>query len=178
MKRFAYISLLLISVTIYSETDLNAQPKAVSSIWSLGGIGLGYEHNIDEKNFFQVDLKADISEIIMGKVWTPGACASFTYNIYFASSDTRDNFRIMYFAGPGAVLGWARDRNMPEGCVFGIKGRVGLEALFERNISISACFAPTVGMHFSKRYDTVHMRLYRNGLIYGFLPEIGIKYSF
>lgn len=169
-------SILLLSVLW--PGDSSAQPKSISSIWSLNGIGLGYEHFMDENSFIQADLRAELTEVFINRKGKAGATASFTWNLVFARKESPNGNTIRYFAGPGAIAGVADDIKAPYGGIFGIKGRLGMECSFERNITLSLCTAPIIGMHTSRKNDVVNMRLYRNGLIYGILPEIGIKYTF
>ena len=158
--------------------DSYAQPKAVSSLWSFNGIGLGYEHMMDEKSFIQADLRAELTEVFINRKGKAGATASFTWNIVFTERTSPNGFTVRYYAGPGAIAGMANDYKTSHGVLFGFKGRVGTECTFDRNITISAAIAPVIGMHTSLKNDVLNMRFYRNGLIYGFLPEIGIKYAF
>ncbi len=178
MKRMIRIlSSVLLFSAICSE-DSSAQPKAVSSIWSLNGIGLGYEHNMDERSFIQADLRAEMTEVFINRKGTAGVTASFTWNIVFARKVSENGNIIRYYAGPGAIAGAANDLKASYGGIFGFKGRLGMECSFERRITLSLCIAPILGMHTSRKNEVMNMRLYRNGLIYGLLPEIGIKYAF
>jgi hypothetical protein len=43
---------------------------------------------------------------------------------------------------------------------------------------VSLSIAPVIGVHFGKEYQTMNMHLYRNGLLYAIMPEIGIRYAF
>ena len=178
MKRsIRILSLSLLLSAVWSGVSF-AQPKSVSSIWSLNGIGLGYEHHMDGQSFIQADLRAEMTEVFINRKGKAGATASFTWNLVFARKVSRNGNTIRYFAGPGAIAGVANDLKAPYGGIFGFKGRLGMECSFERHITLSLCIAPILGMHTSRKEDIVNMRLYRNGLIYGLLPEIGIKYAF
>ena len=91
---------------------------------------------------------------------------------------TRNGNSFNAFAGPGVIIGYAHDFLKDQGYLFGLKGRVGVECRFDRNVSISACITPVIGSHAMLREDYIEMRYYRNGLISTALPEIGIKYAF
>ena len=165
-------------LTALEMGQLNAQPKAVSSIWSFSGIGLGYEYHMDENSFGQVEISTEMSEMFLGKDGVTGVSASFTWNMIFARAESHNRNTISFYSGPGAVIGWAQDYSDSPGAIFGLKGRVGAECTFERNIAISVCIAPVLGMHISHKDEMISMRLYRNGLLYGLFPEVGIKYAF
>ena len=158
--------------------ESHAQSKAVTSSWSYNGIGIGYEQRIDEKKFIQVDLRSELAELFYDRTAPIEASASFTWNIIFAQHPSRHGNKIIYFAGPGASAGWAKDTGSASGLFFGLKGRIGAECVFERGIALSVSAAPVLGMHASAKKNAVNMRLYRNGLTYGMLPEVGIKYLF
>ena len=169
----------VILALMLSAGNIKAQPKAISSIWSLSGIGLGYEHNIDKDSFVQIDLKANTAELFRSRSYEPGGSLSFTWNMIFKSYQSRYGNTINLYAGPGALIGWSDDYEAPVGGTFGIKGRFGIECIYLRHVSISASISPALAMHLSMDKDKeLNMRTFRNGLTYGFLPEIGIKYCF
>ena len=178
MKPWLRIISVLVILSAVTLGDSHAQPKAVSSLWSFNGIGLGYEHMMDENSFIQADLRAELTEIFINRKGKAGATASFTWNLIFAQRTSPNGCVVRYYAGPGAIAGMANDHKTKHGLIFGFKGRLGTECTFDRNITISAAIAPVIGMHTSMKKDVMNMRLYRNGLIYGFLPEISIKYAF
>lgn len=171
------ISAIILFMALISG-NANAQTKAISTVWSPNGIGLGYEFYSDNDSFFQLDLKTEISEILMNRSWTPGALVSFTWNMQFADFTTRYGDKIVFYAGPGAAAGWSPDYGSKPGMIFGVKGRVGAECTFDRHVSISASIAPILGLHLSFDRNGVNMRAYRNGILYGVMPEIGIKFAF
>ena len=178
MKPWIRIISAFILLSAATLGDSFAQPKAVSTLWSFNGIGLGYEHMMDENSFIQADLRAELTEIFINRKGKAGATASFTWNIIFAKRTSPNGYVVRYYAGPGAIAGMANDYKTAHGLIFGFKGRLGAECTFDRNITISAAVAPVIGMHTSMKDEVMNMRLYRNGLIYGLLPEIGIKYAF
>lgn len=175
-----WVSILSSVLVLYSiwQPESAAQPKSISSIWSFNGIGLGYEHSIDDNSFIEAELRAEMTEIFIYMKNQVGATASFTWNTVFARHESRNGHTISWFSGPGAIAGFAGDYKTDTGGIFGLRYRIGAECVFDRKISLSASLAPILGMHLSVRNDAVHMRLYRHGLLYGFLPEVGIKYIF
>ena len=171
------ISSLILLWAVYMGESC-AQPKTISSIWSFNGIGLGYEHTMDDRSFIQAEMRSELTEVFINRKGRVGATASFTWNIVFAQRVSANGNTVRFYAGPGAIAGMAPDRKASSGGIFGIKGRVGAECTFDRHVSLSAGFAPVIGMHTSIRNDVINMRLYRNGLIYGLMPEVSIKYAF
>ena len=177
-RRIYILATLLTALLNFSAAELNAQPKAVSSSWSFSGIGLGYEHMAGDDCFVQIDLKTDTVDLFNERHWTPGGTLSFTWNLIFKSIVSPYGSKVSFFAGPGAVIGWTDDNKAPAGAIFGIKGRVGAEWTFNRDVSISLSTSPSLAMHLSADDGEYNMRTYRNGLVYGLIPEIGIKYCF
>ena len=178
MKLYRHIITAVSILFFVSSGSSQSRPKAISTIWSLNGIGIGYEHVIDEKSFIQSDLRAEMTEVFINRKGKAGATASFTWNMVFSHFSSGNGNLINLYAGPGAITGIANDRGAGYGGVFGFKGRIGAECTFNRHITLSMCIAPTLGMHLCRRNGSINMRLYRNGLIYGILPELGIKYAF
>lgn len=179
MKRWILIISLIAATATVSCQNAWGQPKAISTIWSYDGIGIGYEHYTAEGDFIQIDIKAETNDIFIQSKWKPAATAAFTLNMTFAEHVSRNGNTISFYAGPGTVIGWGRDHNEQVGAIFGIKGRIGAECRFpSKNIAISASVAPELGMHISMPDGTTNMRLYRNGILQSIMPEIGIKYSF
>lgn len=168
----------VILVTVACMGCLKARPKAISSIWSLSSIGIGYEYTMDERSFGQVELYSEMSDMFFGRGGVTGITASFTWNMIFAKVESRNGNTVRFYSGPGAVAGWSKDFRDKSGGIFGLKGRIGAECVFDRNIAVSIGIAPILGMHISYRDNVMSMRLYRNGVIYGLSPEIGIKYAF
>lgn len=178
MKYLLSIISAFILLSAACSGDLCAQPKAISTIWSFSGIGLGYEHHMADSNFIQAEIKTELTEVFINRKGRVGATASFTWNMVFAQLVSGNGNTVRFFAGPGAIAGMAVDRKTSAGCTFGIKGRIGAECTFDRHICLSAGIAPVLGMHTSMKNDVFNMRLYRNGLIYSLLPEVSIKYAF
>lgn len=178
MKHRLSIVSAFILLTAACSGDLCAQPKAISTIWSFNGIGLGYEHHMADNSFIQAEIKSELTEVFVNRKGRVGATASFTWNLVFAQLMSGNGNTVRFYAGPGAIAGMAADRKTSAGCTFGIKGRIGAECTFDRHICLSAGIAPVLGMHTSMKDDVFNMRLYRNGLIYGLLPEVSIKYAF
>lgn len=179
MDRRICILATLFCVYVFSAAEATAQPKAISSIWSLSGIGIGYEHHLDSSSFIQVDVKAEMGELFINREWEAGGTFSFSWNMIFASVTSAYGSSVNFYAGPGVIVGWTDDHKSPSGGLFGVRGRIGVECLFDRRISISASISPILAMHLSMNSDNeLNMRVFRNGLTYGAIPEIGIKYSF
>ena len=173
-KRILAVLIIMVAAPMYSS----ARPKAISSLWSIYGIGIGYEYMTSDDVFIQIDLKTETSEMFLNRRFAMEAAASLTWNKIFAETSSAYGTQIRYFAGPGVTGGLARDMKADNGIVFGLKGRIGAELLFKRKVAISICLAPVIGMHISAKDGSANLRLYRTGLLYGVIPEIGLKYSF
>ena len=173
-----HICLAMLTAILVCSGSLRAQTRSVGTSWSFSGIGVGYEYRIDDRSFGQIDLRTEMSEVFRGIGGVTGVAASFTWNMIFADIESGNGNMINLFSGPGAVIGWAQDYGDSPGGIFGLKGRIGAECVFERRIAVSICLSPILGMHVSRKNDVVSMRLYRNGLMSGLFPEVGIKYAF
>lgn len=167
---------VLLALSLANET--HAQSRAVGASFSYAGVGLVYEYDVSEDTFAEIQFRAEMSEVFRSMAPFPGVTASWTWNMYFAQVRSGNGNGIRFFAGPGVIAGFTPDMRAPYGALFGLKGRIGGECRFERNVSISVSISPVLGAHVSMRDGMPHMKLYRNGLPYGAMPEIGIKYMF
>ncbi len=171
-------TIILFLVCILSMSEAHAQKKAVGTTFSYAGVGLVYEHHTDDQSFMDIQLRMETSSTLENRRNSPGVSASFTWNMVFAEAIARDGNRLTFFAGPGAMIGYGDDIKAPNGLIIGMKGRIGGECTFKRKISISLSVSPVIGLHMSARNSMMNMLLYKTGLLYGIMPEAGIKYAF
>lgn len=160
-------------------SQLYGQPKSFGATFSFSGFALSYEHALDRYNsFVEASLKAETAELFLYRTVFPGISGSVTWNIPVKEWISSDGNRLVFFAGPGLVSGYGQDYKMPAGMFFGLKGRVGIECNFSRNVIISAFLSPILGSHIEFHRDHLIMRNYRNGIIWALSPEVGVKYRF
>lgn len=171
------ISCVLILTVLFLH-ESSAQNRAVGTSYSYAGIALTYEQPLSDETFMDLQLRAEAFEVFNSKAPYPGMSASMTWNMYFADLQSGNGNYIRFFAGPGIIAGYMPDMRTPYGAVFGLKGRVGGECLFDRNIAISMSLSPVLGAHVTMREGMPHMKFFLNGLRYGLMPEVGIKYLF
>ena len=166
----------LVSAIVISHAA-QGQPKAVGANFSFTGIGITYEHFLEDK-FIEVSLKSETSEMFLYRSEVPGVSASATWNFTLKEWLSSNGNRMSLYAGTGIIGGYGCDFNSTDGIFCGLKGRAGIECSFSRNIILSASISPVIGAHL--KYDALYltMKPYWNGLIYSLLPEIGIKYGF
>lgn len=170
--------LILCFLTFSVAGKAYAGPKSVGATFCYGNIGLAYEHEIDSDSFAEIQLRAETICMFDGKSDIPGISGSFTWNLRLAEYKSRNGNVIDFFAGPGLIGGFSQDRNRPENIFLGFKGKIGGECTFCRNIALSISVSPVIGVHFGREDEMLNMHLYRNGLLYSLMPEIGIRYSF
>ncbi len=175
MNRKTIICILLCTLCL---GEIHAQKKSIGSSFSYAGVGLVYEHGIDAGSFAEIQLRMETSSVFARHDRLPGVSASFTWNMVFAETESRDGNKVVFFAGPGVMAGIAEDIGRGAGLMFGLKGRIGGECTFRRNVSVSLGVSPVIGVHLSRNGGMVNMLLYRTGLLYGIMPEVGIKYAF
>ncbi len=170
---------VVMSTFFMSHTFLSAQPKSLGATFSFTGFAISYEHELNRgESFIETSIKAETSEVFLYRSETPGISGSITWNFPVSEWESEEGNKLPFFAGPGITAGCNRDYRLPIGAFFGLKGRVGVECNFSRNVVISAFISPVIGSHVVFYSDHLTMRYYKNGLIYGLTPEIGIKYRF
>ena len=174
LKRTIFIFIAACAAMSYCH----AQPKALGTSYSISGISLTYEHYLNSECFLNTDLKAEMLTYFVNRNRTPGISASVSCNYIMKEWTSRNGNKILAIAGPGVVFGYSNDFRKDKGYFFGLKGRIGLECSFERNVSVSLTLNPILGSHMMLRDEYIEMRYYRNGIINTVLPEIGIKYTF
>ncbi len=165
-------------LTITFHGTAHAQKNAIGTSWSFSGIGITYERNVSEDAFALVSLQAEMAETFIGRAVHPGLSAAFSWNLVFAQIESRNGNQVRFYAGPGLAAGVGQDIKSPPGLFFGLKGRLGMQCLFDRRVNISVSLAPLLGIYISKQDEYTNARVYRHGLLQTFLPEIGISYRF
>jgi hypothetical protein len=85
---------------------------------------------------------------------------------------------VRFYAGPGLAAGISQDIKTPPGLFVGLKGRLGMQCIFDRRINISLALAPVLGIYVSTEDEYINARAYRHGLLRAFMPEVGISYRF
>ncbi len=159
-------------------SEAYAQRKSVGSSFSYAGIGLLYEHELDDKSFAEIQLRAETSALYADRRNGTGFTASFSWNMVFSEKQVRNGNRIVFFAGPGIMAGITGDVKNGNGLMIGLKGRVGGECTFRRKVAVSLSVSPVIGLHMGAREGMINMLLYRTGLLYTIMPEVGLKYAF
>ena len=155
-----------------------AQPRAVGGIFSFSGIGIIYEHDMNDSCFIEVDIKAETGEYFMNRAETPGISVSFTSDFILKKWKSCNDNTVSIFAGPGVSVGKSNDFHKDNGYFFGLKGRAGIECLFDRNVAVSMSLNPVIGSHIVFMGDHAVMKYYKNGLMNLIMPEIGIRHTF
>lgn len=158
--------------------SLNAQDNSLGTTWSFAGIGIAYERNVSADAFAHVSIQTEMLETFIGRTEHPGLSAAFTWNLVFAQIESRNGTPVRFFAGPGIAAGLSCDLDTPRGMYFGLKGRVGVQCIYDRKVNISVSLAPLLGIHVSQRDENIMTQTYKNGLLSAIFPEIGISYRF
>ncbi len=177
MAKFIKIICMLIACTLFMD-EIHAQRKAVGTTFSYAGIGLVYEHHIENRSFAEVQLRMETLPLYEFDRILPGISASFTWNMVFADFISRNGNKVEFFAGPGVMAGFSDDVLSRKGVFAGLKGRVGGECTFGRKVAVSISVSPILGVHLGRNSDMLTMLLYQSGLLYAIMPEVGIKYAF
>lgn len=165
-------------MAIVSHSAVYAQKNTVGTSWSFSGIGLTYERNVSEEAFAHVAVQAEMAETFLGRAMYPGISTAFTWNLVFAQFESRNGIPVRFYAGPGFATGISHDMHGRHGLFFGLKGRAGMQCIFDRRINISVSLAPILGIHISEDDENILTRPYANGLLQAVMPEFGISYRF
>ena len=174
MNRLA-IAIILAVASVHMASARN---RSMGTSWSLTGIGLTYEYHTSDNTFAHVAVQAEMGEMFRGTTPYSGLSAAFTWNHIFAQVESANGTPVRFFAGPGIAAGASKDFNGPRGLFLGLKGRLGVQCIYERRVNISLSIAPVLGIQLAKTDENFVTRTYRNGLLQAIVPEIGINYRF
>ena len=178
MKPASRKILLLATFSLILLGEAEASHKNAGATFSPNGFSISYERFVDDSSFMEVGLKAECLDLFFGQSDLPGISSSFTWNMIIAERMSPNGNPLRFFAGPGICLGWGHDYSRSQGLSLGLKGRVGVECDFDRNITVSVSLAPYIGVHLQFTDKYLDMRYSRAGVLSAALPEIGIKYRF
>lgn len=171
---------MIFSAVVLCTSLLSAysQPRSIGASFSFNNIAIVYEHQCAPDATLGLSLNAETTEMFAGRKEYPGVSAAVMWNITLKEWESSEGNTVRLFAGPGAVAGYTSDNQDYEGFLLGLRGTIGGECLFDRNIAISVCLAPVLGAHIVNRLNYSTMKLYKNGLYYSLIPEISLKYTF
>ena len=177
-RRYIRRIMTVIATCLISQS-VSAQPKSVGAAFSFTGLSLTYEHDFHLYGaFLEIAMKAEMSEHILERSGHPGISAGVVWNILIRQWTSSEGNALRFFAGPGVAAGYTTEYKSVDGIFFGLKGRMGCECEFKRNMLISMSISPIIGSHVTMPQGDLSMKYYKNGLIYSLVPEIGIKYRF
>jgi hypothetical protein len=177
MKRIVFISYIVLVTALFSD-GICAQEKSFGATFSYAGTGFDYMRYIDSRHFAQYQIRMESASLLWAGHGKAGVSASAFWNSVFAQIESRNGNTVRFYAGPGISLGYSEDFTYRSGLIFGLKGNIGAECHFARGVDISLSIAPMLGGHFRRKEGMVNMRLYRSGIYYALMPEIGIRYNF
>lgn len=172
-----YRTLLLICAAMTLCTNAICQPKSAGVSFCHSGAGLTYEYFTSAETFVQLQLRTDSIEAGVRTDDEPCFAASATWNIICGELTSRNGNKVRLLAGPGVIMGITDDYMAKRGPFAGLAGRFGGECAFDRGITLSVTVTPMLGMHLSRVEDYISMRMFRKGITYAVMPEIGIKYT-
>ena len=171
-------TLLLICAAMTLCTNAICQPKTAGTSYSFSGVGLTYEYFTSDDTFVQLQIRTDSVKDAPTKGNEPCFAASATWNIIYKDITSRNGNVIHLTAGPGLIAGITDDFVSGRGPFAGLAGRFGGECAFDRRITLSITVTPMLGVHLSRVDDYINMKLFRKGISYAIMPEIGVKYTF
>lgn len=170
-------TLLLICAAMTLCTNAICQPKSAGVSFGHSGAGVTYEYFTSSDTFVQLHLREDSVVAGLRTDNEPCFAASVTWNIICGELTSRNGNKVRLLAGPGLIAGITDDYMSKRGPFAGLAGRFGGECAFDRGITLSITVTPMLGMHLSRVDDYISMRMFRKGITYAIMPEIGIKYT-
>lgn len=170
-------TLILLCAAMTLCTNAICQPKSVGVSFCHSGTGVTYEYFSSSDTFVQLQLRSDSFAVAERPDDEPCFAASATWNIICSQFTSRNGNKVHLLAGPGLIAGVTDDYMSRRGPFAGLAGRFGGECAFARGITLSISVTPMLGVHLSRVDDYINMRMYRKGIVYAIMPEVGIKYT-
>ena len=166
-------AVMLLAVTF----SLSAQKVSAGALFSPKGSGIsvavpaaGGECTVS------ISALADFSGFLLGKAGFPGAMVRFFYDYTFFSRTWAAGDTLTLYSGPGAMLGYVRDRDGIFGPAVALSGELGLAYFPIQHVRISLSLNVDLGLHFDT--DDKKTRIYMEGLIRTWMPTVGLMYCF
>ena len=173
-----YRGLLIALLSLVMLDIADAQPRSLGATFSYGGWGIAYEHAMKEGDMLEICLRSELSDHFTDMTRNPGVSVSFTYGITLKEWTSSSGIPMTLNAGPGAYIAWTEDFRQGTGSAFGLKGKICMEGCFERKVILTIGIAPVLGLHTRIMDDHISLTLFRNGLLFAIMPEIGLRYRF
>lgn len=165
-------------LSLAATFSLSAQKVSAGALFSAKGCGVavavpaaGGECTV------LISALADFSGLLLGKTKYPGCMARFYYDYTIFSKEFAAGDSFTLYAGPGAMLGYVRDTDGIYGAATALSGELGLAYFPIRRVRISFGFNVDLGLHFDSGGDK-KTRIYMDGLIRSWMPQIGLMYCF
>lgn len=161
MKKF----ILIVAAALAFASVACAQPRAVGVRFGYG-YEAQYQHYLGNITFLDVTTGLDAAG-------DNGIKATGTFNWELFSPSWGGNGTWLWYAGPGATIGYVNcgTKGNDPGFMIGLVAQVGCEYTFNFPMSIAADLRPVIGYHAGDD------RFYRAGMM-GLLPTFSVKYRF
>lgn len=155
----------------------SAGPRTTGAVFSFYRTGIEYGHTLKGKAFWNIGIGVEYGSSVFYRNQTPGVSLDFVYNYILRNWKSAAGEAVLY-AGPGLKVGYGSDGKENAGLILGLIGNLGFDFRFQLPVTISVAIKPSLGLHLRGEDNNFSLGLYRNGLILGLTPEVGIKYSF
>lgn len=171
---------LLLSVTLLLAVSfsLSAQKVSAGALFSPKGCGIivsvpaaGGECRATFEGLL------DFSGLLLGKVKHPGGMFRFFYDYTILTKTCgSDTSLFSLYAGPGAMLGYVRDRDGIFGPAVALSGEFGMAYSPKPCVRLSLGINVDLGLHFD--VEESKTGIYMEGLTRAWMPSVGIMYCF
>ncbi|MCI1786025.1 MAG: hypothetical protein LKI59_07815 [Bacteroidales bacterium] len=177
----APIACILIAIFLLSVQKSTAQTINAGTFHSPKGAGIALDLNTGKDNtYFSFIVNADFHGIINGKTKMPGIMFSYFYNFESVRRKLNTESYISFYAGPGTVAGYLKDKGKDFGAMGGLAADAGINMIFSKSFVISFGWSSEFAFHLKKSDNPDYnvMTLYKNGVYRWYYPELKILYEF
>ena len=175
----------VLAVLFVLGTAAFAQPRAIGVRFGWG-YELSFQYSFAEYQFLQVDLGATVGKYL----YPDGARLTGTYNFIFSEPQWTSRGDWAWYAGVGATVGvihrpeWTFDEYQQKYVktaeynyfMTGVVPQFGLEYTFWFPLQLSLDLRPTIGVALGK--GRAMGPFYLDGITFGFIPTLSVRYRF
>lgn len=169
------ILILLFCILTGSGIVCHAQNIDAGLFNSPKGFGVAVRFSGMERDFSSINLYADVTGMLNGQTNSPGV--KLCYEYAFSYLKFGDDERFVAYAGPGVSVGYLKDNvTDPHGLLIALNCVNGIQAFFDRGVSLDLSFTVEAGihMHTDLHTDSSRLSIYKNGFRQFFFPQLTI----
>jgi len=166
-----------LAALLFSSGVLRAGDRYLGTFYSFKNSGVCWIRIGENcRTLSKTDLLVDFSGLFSGKAENPGYLLRYGRNSTLRSWELPTGTTMRLMAGPGVMGGYLRDYDGAFGPTAAMSGTAGLFFEMKRGVALSLSFSVDLGVHVKSVQGRNTLKLYRNGIIRSYSPEVRILF--